>query len=79
MIVEYTDPRGTHICTVRGQSSTYVIEPYRHSIGVTRAAMVDEHLSQLVGDPTGHHPDQAVLEAARARFVRDAHPRRRAA
>lgn len=67
LIEEYT-ARGVRICVVHGRTSTYVIEPYRFSIGATRVGMVDEHLAQLVRNDAGWHPDLELLADARAAF-----------
>lgn len=59
------------LVAVQGHTSLYVIEPYRHRVGVSRAAMVDQHLAELRHYAGPRHPDLPVLEAARTRFRAD--------
>lgn len=74
-MIEHYTVGDVQVCAVVTPLSTYVVEPYRLGIGVTRAAMVDQHLDELrqVADP--RHPDLPVLVAARNRFRDDEHRR----
>lgn len=56
------------VFAVQGHTSLYVIDPYRHAIGITRAQMVDRHLDDLVRAGLAEHPDAAVLVEARTVF-----------
>lgn len=64
-----------NVLVVRGRTSVYVIEPVRFLLGLTRSAMVDHHLDDLIRAGLAEHPDAVKLAAARHRFRADEHVR----
>jgi hypothetical protein len=65
--------RSGNLLTVECAVSHYVIEPIRHTLGLTRVEMCDVHLAELVRQHRGHGADADELLEARAMFAASRH------
>lgn len=71
MIVTRQGLSGVTTVVVEAPVSTYVIEPIRFDLGLTRVQMVDDHLAHLLKDKRAHGADADTLLDARAQFLRE--------
>jgi hypothetical protein len=72
----WSDGRGGVVIYQRGRVlaveapiSTYVIEPIRFDLGLTRVEMVDDHLKHLIQNRRQYGQDADTLLEARAQFA----------
>jgi hypothetical protein len=67
--------RNDNVLSVDADVSSYVIEPARLALGLSRVEMVDDHLRRLATDGRAHGDDSDELLAARATFLfEEQHP-----